>query len=290
MDVSHFELIFKPQAPPDQTAPAPPADVLQGYFLKITNREDREYRFALDFVTVEPDPFVPGRSLSGTTVVIIDRPSSNNTFGTLVGGNGLYNPSNGLIPIAPNETALIVVLPAVFGPTPPVASADYEVRGYVRLRLPPTLQTRTIRIFGREFTFTFFGPQARSPVSVMVTAQNRASYIEADSTISDQTQSSLPLCGGGSCMEIPPRRFRPFPFGLSADDLRQRSALEGLVSSEETRSLAPDLLQILDLIDPTAEELKTFNAALEAAEIPFQLERRKPSKQTKRKAASSPPD
>ena len=45
MNVSHFELIFKPQSP------VPPADtVLQGYFLSISNLEDVELSFRLDFV------------------------------------------------------------------------------------------------------------------------------------------------------------------------------------------------------------------------------------------------
>jgi hypothetical protein len=207
MDVSHFELIFKPQSPEDIGSSGPVDTVLQGYFLKITNLENRTYRYALEFVTVEPNSGDPNRSLSGKTVFISDQPSDDNSFGALVGGSGRYEPSTGQLTLAPRETILVAVLPAAFGDNPAVASPDYEVRGYVRLTLPASIIVR--EFFGIEFTFRI--AQARRRVGVLVTAQNRGTYFQSNEEITDQTQASLPLCNGGACMRLRPEGTI-FPF------------------------------------------------------------------------------
>ena len=43
MEVSHFELISKPQSPSAPTGTLAVERVIQGYFLEITNLEDVEY-------------------------------------------------------------------------------------------------------------------------------------------------------------------------------------------------------------------------------------------------------
>lgn len=200
MDISHFELIFKPQSPQDVGASGPVDTVLQGYFLKITNLENRTYRYALEFITVEPASGDPNRSLSGKTVFISDQPSQDNIFGTLAGGSGRYEPDTGQLTLGPRETALVAVLPAAFGDNPAVASPDYEVRGYVRLTLPPFIFVR--EFFGFEVTFEI--AQARRRLEVLVTPQNRATYFDASDAITDQTQASVPVCDGGACIRLRP--------------------------------------------------------------------------------------
>lgn len=48
MDVSHFELVYKPQSPaaPDGTAAVD--SLIQGYFLEITNLESVEYLYRVE--------------------------------------------------------------------------------------------------------------------------------------------------------------------------------------------------------------------------------------------------
>jgi hypothetical protein len=202
MDVSHFELIWKPQAPAAPSGTPAVATVLQGYFLKITNLESVTYSFRVEFVAAPvADPL---RSLSGNTVVFVDTPGTNNAPGILNGAitDTVFTPSTGLITIPPLGTALVAVLPQAFGPAPgdnvPLANNPprFEVRGHVRIRLPATF-----RQVGNSFRLR---PQSDGPVRVLLTPQHRASYFDANRVITDQTQSSLPLAGGSATVAVPP--------------------------------------------------------------------------------------
>ena len=50
MDVSHFELVWKPQSPAAPTGVSGVDKVFQGYFLEITNLEPVAYSYAVEFV------------------------------------------------------------------------------------------------------------------------------------------------------------------------------------------------------------------------------------------------
>jgi hypothetical protein len=189
MLVSQFELVYKPQSP------VPPADiVLQGYFLEISNLEEKPYRFTLDFIT-SPISDV-NRSLFGNTIVFIDVPGINNQSGvfSLSGQPAAKKFTlNKSFEIPAHGTALVALLPSdpfsMPGGVPP--TPNFECRGYVDLRLPTV--------------GTLFQPKKQSvkPVKVMLTPQNRATYFSAGGAINDQTQSSLPLVGGSAVVDVP---------------------------------------------------------------------------------------
>ncbi len=189
MEVSQFELVYKPQSP------VPPADiVLQGYFLAISNLEGNPYSFTLDFIT-SPITDV-NRSLAGNALVFIDVPGANNQSGvySLTGAVAAKQFSlNKTFEIPAHGTALVAVLPSDPFATPGVVppTQNFECRGYVNLRLPTV--------------GSFFRPrkQSATPIKVMLTPQNRATYLSTSGVINDQTQSSLPLAGGSAIINLP---------------------------------------------------------------------------------------
>jgi len=261
MDVSHFELVFKPQSP------VPPADtVLQGYFLKISNLEDRELAFRLDFVT---SPITnPDRSLSGNTIVFVDTPGSNNNSGlfSLLGAVDAKSfRLNRFVVIPAHGTALVAVLPsdpfAMPGAPPPVP--NFECRGYVQLTLPALFRNRF-----------FAAPQSDTPVKVMVTPQHRATYLSGTGVINDQTQSSLPVAGGSAVLHVPPEPgniivFDPPGNKFEFDPDRFAGLIEAL--DLDANALAGMLAQAAN----GNLDLSAFNKALAAEGIGLALEKRK---------------
>lgn len=275
MEVSHFELIFKPQSPAAPTGVAAVDRLIQGYFLAITNLEDVEYRYRLEFVATPPPPAQPQRSLAGNTLVFIDNPGTDNQQGVLTGGlaNEVFRPSTGLVRIAPRTTALVAVLPSAFGPFPgeatPLVVPNFEVRGYVRIALPALFPP-----FGGGGGF-FPVPQAAGPVRVLLTPQNRTTFFTAAGVISDQTQASLPLAGGNAVALLPPEPGGPVilpPFLGARQPFIVAQLTELLPDLSPTELLAGLLAQL----DPATTDFAPFNRALADAGIGVALERRKP--------------
>lgn len=255
MEVSSFELIYKPQSPVGTAN-----TVLQGYFLNITNLENVPLRFSISFVTSSVSD--PDRSLFNNTVAFIDTANSNNTPASLLGG--LTSSSFTLSPsvtIAPNETAKIALLPSDPFPTP-MTPANFEARGYVRLRLPP------------NFRFTFPGgltvePQLDRPARVLLTPQNRATYLDSSGVINDQTQSSLPTGSGAALAEIAPESGFIFNPALIATSMREFGEIDMLDFDER------DLAMMLASLPASGLDFKEVNAALKEAGIGMALETRK---------------
>lgn len=268
MEVSTFELIFKPQSPAAPQGVAAVDRVIQGYFLAITNLEDRTYRYALDFIaTPVSDPL---RSLAGNTVVFVDTPSTNNQQGVLNGSlsSKVFRPSTGFVEIPAHGTALVAVLPSAFGPVPgdptPLTQPNFEVRGFVRIRLPALRSGPFPSIFNLK-------PQSEKPVKVLLTPQHRATFLTAAGEVSDQTQTALPNASGAALNALTPEKgfvLTPSVFdtippelarGLELLDPPERAALIGGLMAE----LAAE-----------GADLKTLNAAMKAADIGLAVERR----------------
>jgi hypothetical protein len=268
MEVSTFELIFKPQSPAAPTGVAAVDRVIQGYFLAITNLEDKTFKYALDFVaTPVADPL---RSLSGNTVVFVDTPGSNNQQGVLNGALSakVFRPSTGFVEIPAHGTALVAVLPSAFGPVPgdatPLVAPTFEARGFVRIRLPALRSGPFPSIFNLK-------PQSDKPVKVLLTPQHRATFLTAAGAISDQTQTALPNASGAALNELKPEKgfvltpavFETLPpelaRGVELLDPPERAALIGGLMAE----LAAD-----------GADLKALNAAMKAADIGLAVERR----------------
>lgn len=264
MNVSHFELIFKPQAP------VPPADtVLQGYFLSISNLEDVPLRFRLDFVTSSISD--PTRTLAGNTVVIVDSGAVNNDFApSLLGGPTSKSfRLNPFVNIPAHGTAKIAVLPADPFPVPigdgTADPADYEARGYVTLRLPSLLQ------FNGKFIS--FKRQLDRPANVLLTPQNRATYFR-DGKIESQTQAGLPLASGSALNEIEAESFS-FPFLEISKPLQ----LEKLVNEIDFDRMPTLLAELMAVAAASDIDTKAFNAALKEAGVGLSLERSKTATQ-----------
>lgn len=270
MEISHFELIFKPQAPVAPSGTSGVETVLQGYFLDITNLEDVEYQYRIEFVIFPPPASVPdqaGRSLANNTVYILDVAGVNNAFGALNGTitDRVFTPSTGFITIPPLATAKVAVLPAVFDSCMGMAPPEIEVRGFVRLELPALLPPPP------PFAFSPV-PQSEEPVKVLVTAQNRAVFFDADMNISDQVQASVPISTGGSCVLIEPDEggpeFIPVPSPIS-----EAPALPDLVA-RAGMGPADMIASVLAGGQPGEKELATLNDAMEKAGIAYQVKAR----------------
>lgn len=281
MDVAHFELIFKPQSPAAPTGTAAVARVIQGFFLEITNLEPVEYQYQLEFVAPPPAPGVANaafRSLAGNALIFVDTPAADNQQGVLTGAPGatVFRPSTGFVRIPPLATALVAVLPSAFGPVPgdptPIPNPVFEVRGFVRLKLPALFQPGHPCKLVRK-------AQSADPVKVLLTAQNRATYLDASGAITDQTQASLPLCAGAACVHLEPEPCGPIvlvPHEAPADPHAIVCELFQNGEFDDPVALAGILAATLSAIDPEASDLTGFNRALREAGTPFAVERRKP--------------
>lgn len=279
MEVSHFELIFKPQSPAAPTGTAAVDRLIQGYFLAITNLEDVEYRYRLDFVATPPPPGTPNaavRSLAGNTLVFVDSPGIDNQQGVLSGSlsSEVFRPSTGFVRIAPRATALVAVLPSAFGPFPgepsPLTTPNFEVRGFVRIALPALFPGPGL---GRFVSV----PQAAAPVRVLLTPQNRTTYFTAAGAISDQTQASLPLAGGSAIATLPPEPggpivLTPIPFERPPLILPR---LQDLLPDIDPAQL---LAALLAQVDPTQADFAPFNRALAEAGVAVALQAVKPKR------------
>lgn len=253
MEISSFELIYKPQSPVGA------ADrVLQGYFLNITNLEDTQLFFRVDFVTSSVTD--PDRSLFNNTVAFIDTPNQNNVPASLIGA--LASPSFLLSPfvtIPPNGTAKIAVLPS--DPFPVAGfPANFEARGFVTLRLPP--------VFVFNGTFFSLQPQLPNPARVLLTPQNRATYLDPAGTINDQTQATLPTCPCG-ITEIEPESSIFFGFGGLSDQL------SGMEQTPMPNLSETDLAMMLTALASGDADLRTLNAELKKAGVGIAVENRK---------------
>ena len=159
----------------------------------------------------------------------------------------------------------LAVLPSLFAspadPTP-LTVANFEVRGYVNLRVP------ALRGPGLFFTQS----QSATPVKVLLTPQNRTSYLKAG-VIADQTQAGLPLATGAAQMAIAaePGGFVP-PILVDGGLVRLERLMDGLALDAQEKA---DLLgSLIAGIDPERDDLAGFNRALAQAGVGLGLERR----------------
>jgi len=261
MEVSNFEIVYKPQSP------VGPADtVLQGYFLEISNLEDVDLRFRLDLWTSSITD--PDRSPQNNTAILVDRPGSDNadTFSLIGDIDAKSFRVSPWISVPACGTALIAVLPSdpfVFPNEPP----NFEVRGFVTLRLPAVFQPGG----GGGFPF-FFGPQLDRPARVMLTPQNRALFIGTDGENNAQTQASLPLATGQALNEVEPESGIIFPPPLELD-------IPALLEREITRpsmAFSPEVLAMQVAAAATSDmDLGSFNAAMKNVGVGLALKRQK---------------
>lgn len=264
-NVSHFELLFKAQAPVPPQGTAAVDRVIQGYFLELTNLEANDYLFTIEFVVTPPPAGTPDRGLANNTLVFVDSPGNaatpDDAGGVLVdvGAGKVFASNKGAIPVPAGATALIAVLPAAFmtplDPTP-LTSPDFEVRGYVRIRLPALLPKRIA---------LFTVPQSTKSVNVLLTPQHRATFLNAAGAITGQVQASLPLAGGSAAVSVDPDPGRVIVFAPF------ESVQKGV---GRNLSRAEALASALAGLEADSAELTEFNRQLAAEGVKFSVEPR----------------
>jgi hypothetical protein len=286
VEISTFELIFKPQSPASPSGVTAVDRVIQGYFLCIANLEPKEYRYRLEFIVPPPPPGTLAgafRTPAGNTLVFVDSGGSDNQQGVLAGSanQSRFVPSTGFVRVPAHGTALVAVLPSAFGASPldpsPLVLPNFETRGWVRITLP------AVRVGGGGFSSLFTVAQSNSPVRVLLTPQHRATFLKADNTISDQIQASLPLAGGAGIAALAPE---PGGFSLSVADLESvRPELGTIIDAIEPQNRGLVLASLLGDLNAASADLGALNQALAAANVPLAVERRRPGRAA---AAASP--
>jgi hypothetical protein len=278
MIVSHFELLFKNQAPANTTTGVQPDVAVQGYFLEITNLDTKPIQFLAEFVIAPPGE--ANRSLAGNALCFVDEPPLPGATGAVTDNrrgilqatavDGVFIPrfETGLrnnFRLPAGGTALLAVLPQIFSSQlddTPLNQTNFEVRGHVRLRVPALRRALTIPF-----------AQSDAPVPVLLTPQNRTSYVRAG-VIQDQTQASLPLAMGAAQMAIP---ADPGLFILATDFVFDRDRLQGMLEGLpiEPAMRAEMLAGLLAEIGPDKEAISMLNKAMADAGLGMAVERRK---------------
>lgn len=282
MEVSTFEILYKPLTPPlEAGTEAIARRVLQGYFLTVSNlNEDQGYVFQIEFRITLPDPFGASRTLADGNAVLI----------TDIGGpgNDALGEGNNLVPMLTNSpsgsnrfigtffvpagfTALVVLLPNVAATGFFVSGPqDIEIRGNVSLVLPCVSLPVGIGPAG------FYRKQSGAPARVLLNAEHRATYLPPGWPANavgdldfDQTGTAVALASGKALNEVEsvPSCFLKVPFDL--DDVLRRLPL--MAPPADPAGLAGDLIGGLARLDPDKKNLDTMSALLEKAGVPIRL-------------------
>ncbi|MBB5762737.1 hypothetical protein ABEV34_15595 [Methylorubrum rhodesianum] len=275
MDVSTFEILYKPLTPPlGAGTEAIARRVLQGYFLTIANTEAFDFTFRIAFNITLPNPDNPARRLDGNTLFITDVASPDNVFSTSLtrspaGGNRYV----GSFVVPAGKTALVVLLPNITVPTFfATTPADIEIRGWVSLSLPCLF-----RRVGRFFKLT---PQEGAPARVLLNAEHRSTYLPPGWPVTasgdldfDQTGTNLTLASGMALNEVPQDRCFFFPPVFEALEPVLKRIPDALVMASDLDEVeaAAALVAGLARFGPENESLDAMNRVLEQAGLGVRL-------------------
>jgi hypothetical protein len=236
--LSNFEILFTPQSPPF----GPPVvtqtieNVIKGYFLTISNPNPNAYTFNVGFhCNVNPSPALAQRTLA-SAIGFVDDGSTGNPLSISSLSATDFSVT---VTVSANGTVLLAILPAFFTMSG-LAPATIEARGWADITLPVVLSRN-----GR-FGFPFPVPQSNGPVQVIVTAEQRLTFLpaagDAATAVEAQSAFALPLANGASALSIPPQEpfvFDPFPVSeaVQADDSAIHRLL-GTSSATQASALA----------------------------------------------------
>ena len=277
MDVSTFELLVKRIAPPP-VSPTVARRVVQGYFLTISNLEDEEFLYTLDFHISLPDPPDPDRTLAGNAAVLLDIAGANQplTLSPVSATVGTTRFST-RFRLGAKQTASLQLLPNL----PPALLAnpnpDLEVRGFVQLRLPAVLEVST-----GPFPIFRFVPQSDRPVKVLLNPEIRGTFLPnafpAGGGDFDQINYPLELASGQGLNEVEPESGFPgieipsaqIPDLVERLPLRDRPTIDFAALDEEDRAAA--LVEVISQIEPSEENLQNVSDLLSKLNIPVAME------------------
>ena len=232
--LSTFEVLFTPQLPPGLGPPAvAQVDemVVKGYFLTLSNPNSTAYTFNVGFhCNPNPTPVPVTRTLA-SAVAFLDDGSTGNPV-TIVPGM-LPTDFSVSVTVAANGTVLLGILPQFFTSSG-LASATIDCRGWVDVTLPAVLRFVRVGTFG----FFEFVPQAPGPVSVLVTPEQRLTFLpmagDAATAVEAQAAGARAGASGGSEVAVPPQQggplFKPVAAAASLSEMEQ-AALRPLFAS-----------------------------------------------------------
>lgn len=193
--ISTFELLLKPQLPKAVTTTYPELKplariVLQGYFLTVSNLDDKPVTLSLIFVSRTPGlkqeeilALLDTQDQNGPlSVSLVRDPAPANQRPPL---EGELVKTKFTFTLNANDTGLVLVQPNAIDKTLREAT-NYEVRGYVELALSANNLQRTGK--------------------VLVTAEHRATFYDGDDLQNraalGEINYPLPLANGGSLLEL----------------------------------------------------------------------------------------
>jgi hypothetical protein len=198
--LSTFEVLFTPESPPfGPTAVTQTIEnVVKGYFLTISNPNPASYVFDVGFhCNVNPAPTPPAQRTLASAVGFLD---DGSTGGALTISSSSATDFSVSVTVAARGTVLIGILPAFFtmtGLVPPTI----EARGWVDITLPA--------LFKRVGKFFSIEPQSSTPVSVLLTPEQRLTFLpaagDASTAVEAQAAFALPLASGASNVAVPPQ-------------------------------------------------------------------------------------
>jgi hypothetical protein len=264
MEISTFELLAKPIAPVDLL----PSDldpvarrIVQGYFLTISNLEEFEVEYRIEFTIPKPAVPNPNRILFDKAVIFLDSESDNSPIDLMQDADqGQTEKYRASFSIPARNTASFQLLPKL----PDVLDTSLlEVRGFVSL-----------------FRRNRFGGPLRS-VKVLLNPEIRGTFLPNDFPSRtrnlpdfDQINYTLAIASGQAFNEIPrgPQEpeitqpsFQPLLAELSNGTL-------DLASLEvDNPGKARMLVQLLAELDASEVNLKDLNTVMKKLEIPVRM-------------------
>jgi len=174
--ISNFELLYKPIAP----VVGPPAEIgrvaVQGYFLEISNLENRDIILIFRARTPVRDPAVDGvnTEFTATNNVVAYDITADNVFDTTMTSAGMptLRTQNGhyvnCLILPAGQTASLAILPDVRNLfANPVA--DLAIRGYTELLLSSNIDSFN--------PLTFSAPES---ARILVSAEHRGTFIDPE--------------------------------------------------------------------------------------------------------------
>lgn len=277
MDVSTFELLYKPLTPSFGNAQVGTLArrVVQGYFLTVANLAERDYRYRLQFQISVPTNNDPNRLMENNTVLLADVAGANTTL-TLSRNGNRY--ASSLFTVPARQTALVAVLPNFVGSLGNT-NPQIEIRGFVSLTIPA---------LRRPDSFFFFNAQSDPdvPVNVMLNPETRSTFLPNNFPASlndldfDQANHSLPIASGRAVNGINPdpnfSLLQQFPLTFE----RARGfQLERLAAAADERVLRADseeriatLVALLGQVGENKDQVAMLSELLDEAQIPIKLD------------------
>lgn len=257
MEISTFELLVKRIAP-KPTPAAIARRVVQGYFLTITNLESKELTFRVRFNISKPNPVDPDRTLFNNVDLRYDIAGDNNLLPLSGNANSTIFAVSFVLPA--RQTASLQLLPkaSLFADENAPADPDFEVRGYVTLRLP-LIKSQ---------------PQSDKPVKVLINPEIRGTFIPngfpKESTGDfDQINYPLAIASGKALNEIVSDqliKFPPLPIESPISD-----DVEFLLEDADELEKSQTFLELMAQVDKDPKNLENLTEALFKSNIPIRV-------------------